>query len=312
MIITPTLEQADLERRRLGQRAVNLGLGANIGLAGLKVAFGILAHSPALLADGINSVSDVAYYLVVSVFMRLASKPPDDEHPYGHSQLESIAALVVGSFVLTTAIAVFWESVNDIYELWIGESDYGGAALGALLVAVFTILVKIGLNWYTRRVGEDTGNPVLVALAYDHRNDIFTATAATIGIAMGRAGAHWVDPLAGALVALVILRTGFVILRESASDLMDTVPGKTLRRQVNDLLCEIPGIRQIEEIHAHRFGPYLVINLTIGINGSLSVTEGDHIATQVEEVLLEGVDRLRRVHVHYHPAPPGKPDKRAD
>lgn len=309
MITSPSLEQEDQERRLKSQNAVNLGLVTNICLAALKVAFGILAHSPALLADGINSVSDVAYYLVVGVFLRLAAKPADDDHPYGHTQLESIAALVVGSFVITTAIAVFWESVNDIYELWIGESDYGGAAVAALVVAISTILIKIGLYQYTRRVGETTSNTVLLALAYDHRNDIFTATAATIGIAMGRAGLHWVDPLAGALVALVILRTGFVILRQSAYDLMDTVPGNTLRRQVNDLLCENPGIRSIEEIHAHRFGPYLVINLTIGIDGDLSVRAGDRIATEAEQTLFRAITGIRRVHVHYHPAPPGVPGK---
>ena len=86
--------------------AVAFGLIANIGLAIVKTAVGILGHSPALLADGINSTSDVAYYVVVGIFMRESHKPPDAEHPYGHRQLESIAALIIGSFVITTAIAI--------------------------------------------------------------------------------------------------------------------------------------------------------------------------------------------------------------
>jgi cation diffusion facilitator family transporter len=96
------------KRNRKGNQAVVIGLLANIFLAGLKTSIGILGHSPALLADGINSTSDVAYYIVVSIFVRLAGKPADEEHPYGHNQLESIGALVVGSFVITTAVAIFW------------------------------------------------------------------------------------------------------------------------------------------------------------------------------------------------------------
>lgn len=281
--------------------AVNLGLTANIGLAIAKTTFGIVGHSPALLADGINSTSDVAYYIAVHVFMRLSRKPADHEHPYGHSQLESIAALVVGSFVLTTAVAIFWDAVNKVYDLLPGLGDLGGASVWALVVALLTVAIKITLTVVTRRIGRQTQNPAVFALAYDHRNDIFAASAASVGIFLGRMGYPWVDPLAGAFVALVILRTGIVILRESSEDLMDTVPGRELGQQIAKLLGAVPGVKQVEETQAHRFGPYLVVNLVIGIDGSLTVADGDAIATQVEETLYENINLLRRVHVHYHP-----------
>jgi len=281
--------------------AINLGLIANILLAVLKTVIGMIGHSPALLADGINSTSDVAYYVVVRIFVGLAHKPADDEHPYGHQQLESIAALVVGAFVLTTGVTIFWDSINKVYDLWSGSGDYGGAALGALLVAIFTVCLKIALTYITRQIGRQTNNPAIFALAYDHRNDIFAASAAGVGIALGRLGYPWVDPLAGALVALVILRTGIEILRESSANLMDTVPGKELEQRIVRLLSGISAIQQIEEIKAHRFGPYLVINITIGVDGAMSVTRGDQIATQVEHILSREIDLLQRVHVHYHP-----------
>jgi cation diffusion facilitator family transporter len=288
-------------RQRQSVLAVNLGLGANILLAVLKTIMGVLGHSPALVADGINSTSDVAYYVVVRVFMRLAHEPADDEHPYGHRQLESIAALVVGAFVITTAVAIFWDSVNKVYDLLSGQGSFGGASVGALVVALFTVATKIVLTIITRRIGQQTRNPAVFALAYDHRNDIFAASAVCVGILVGRMGYPWVDPLAGAFVALVILRTGIVILRESSEDLMDTVPGRELGQQIVELLGAVPGVKQVEETQAHRFGPYLVVNLVIGIDGSLTVADGDAIATQVEETLYENIDLLRRVHVHYHP-----------
>ncbi len=291
-------------RKRHSILAVNLGLVANIFLAALKTGIGILGHSPALLADGVNSTSDVAYGIVVSVFMRLAAKPPDDEHPYGHSQMESIAAVVVGSFVMTTAIAIFWNAVNNVYELVVGQSDFSGAAIGALWVGALTVALKLGLTVWTQRIGRQMQNAAVLALAYDHRNDVLSAMAATSGIFFGRMGCPWVDPLAGAIVALIILRTGIKILREATADLMDTLPGETLARQITGLLDPIPGVQRIEEIRAHRFGPHLVANVTIGVDGSLSVAEGDGIATQVEHTLIEHIEYMRRVHVHYHPTTP--------
>ena len=288
-------------RERKSLWAVNLGLGANTFLAVIKTIIGVVGHSPALLADGVNSTSDVAYYVVVRVFMGLAHRPADDNHPYGHRQLESIAALTVGAFVVTTAVTIFWDAVNKVFDLLSGQSSFEGASPWALVVALLTVALKVTLTIVTQRIGRQTKNLAVFALAYDHRNDIFAASAASIGIFVGRIGYPWVDPLAGALVALVILRTGIHILRESSEDLMDTVPGQALHERIVELLTAVPGVEQVEETQAHRFGPYLVVNVTIGIDGAQTVARGDAIATQVESTLCDEIEFMRRVHVHYHP-----------
>jgi cation diffusion facilitator family transporter len=289
------------ERDRKSIWAVNLGLGVNILLSFIKTTVGIVGHSPALLAEGINSVSDVAYYVVAGIFVRLANKPADTEHPYGHRQLESIASLVVGAFVVSTAVVVFWNSVDKIWNILTGQT-IEGASQFALWIALGTVAIKIFLFFYVRRLGEETQNTVVFALAYDHRNDIFSATAASIGIFLGQRGLPWVDPLAGALVALLILRTGIFILRESSLQLMDTVPSRKLAKQVLRLLKGVKGVTQVEELQAHRFGPSIVINLTIGIDGNLTVTQGDKIATSVEEMIYNSIPNVMQVHIHYHPA----------
>ena len=139
-------------------------------------------------------------------------------------------------------------------------------------------------------------------MAHDHRNDIFAASAVSIGILLGREGYPWVDPLAGAAVSVLILLTGLQILRESSADLMDTVAGKELAEKISRLCREIPGVKETEEIHAHRFGIYLVVNLTIGLEGGLSLAAGDEIASRVEKKVIKEIEFVRRVHVHYHPA----------
>ena len=290
------------ERDTKSLLAINLGLGINILLSIVKTTFGILGHSPALLAEGINSTSDVAYYIAASIFLRLANQPADNEHPYGHRQMESIASVVIGSFIVTTALAVFLDAADKVWDLLDGSTTSQGAHPFALWVALATVLIKILLTYYIRKLGRETKNPVVNALAYDHRNDLFSASAASIGIFLGQRGLPWVDPFAGALVALLILRTGIFVLRESSTDLMGVVPSRDLAERIAGLLNNVQGVKQLEEIQAHRFGPHIVINVTIGIDGNLSVRNGDAIASRVEELLVDSVPNLRRVHVHYHPA----------
>jgi cation diffusion facilitator family transporter len=289
-------------RERHSLLAVDLGLLANAVLAVAKVATGLLGRSPALLADGINSASDVVYYVVVRVFMVFARQPADAEHPYGHERLESIGAVVVGSFVVVTGLSVLADSGQRTAERLLAGAQAPVATAAALWVALGTVALKLLLFRWTRRIGRSTANPTVAALALDHRNDVLAASAAALGILCGRLGLPWADPLAGALVALVILRTGVEILRESSSDLMGGRLGAEIEARVRAWLLELPGVRAVEEVRAHAFGPYLVLNVTIGVDGSIPVAAGDAIADAVERTLHERVEFLRAVHVHYHPA----------
>jgi cation diffusion facilitator family transporter len=290
------------ERDRKSLLAINLGLGINILLAIVKTVFGVLGHSPALLAEGINSTSDVAYYIAASILVRIANQPADREHPYGHRQMESIASVVIGSFIIVTGVAVFWDAVDKIWDLVDGSSSSNGAQPIALWIALATVAIKIFLTWFVRKLGRETQNPVVNALAYDHRNDLFSASAASIGIFLGQRGLPWVDPLAGALVAILILRTGIFVLRESSTELMGVLPHRDLAERISILLKNVQGVKQLEELQAHRFGPHIIINVTIGIDGTLTVREGHLIACCVENTLSREVPNVSRVHVHYHPA----------
>lgn len=291
-------------RERIASKVVNTGLFVNLLLAITKLTVGIIGHSRALLADGINSTSDVAYYIAVKCFTHLANKPADDEHPYGHHQMESIASVVIGAFVITTAVAIFWESINVLYNLWDNgvDKNYLGLGFFSLCTACGTIIIKILLYFYTKKAAERTANAALMALAYDHRNDIFSSAGAAIGIALSWFHFPWGDPLAGACVALIILRTGITIIRESSNELMDTLPGDDLEKQVHSLTASVSGVKMVEYIRSHRFGPYFVVNITIGVDGALSVTDGDIIATEVERKLIDEIELLKTIYVHVHPA----------
>ena len=175
-------------RQRKAELVVNLGLGCNALLAAVKLTAGILGHSQALLADGINSISDVVYFLVVKLFVKLAGKSADNEHPYGHYQYETIAALVVGAFVITTGIAIFWDSINAVFDLMSGMETVSAVKTFTLWVAAGTVLLKILLMVQARGIGRATNNLAIIALSRDHRNDIFAAAGAGIGILLSMKG----------------------------------------------------------------------------------------------------------------------------
>ncbi len=290
------------DRRNL--LAVNLSLGANLVLAAVKTTVGVVAHSPALLADGINSTSDVVYLLIIRIFMRLASKEPDREHPFGHRQLESIAAVVVGAFVITTAVAIFWNAVSQVYDLSVGQSRFAGAESIALWVALAGLIAKIWLTIFTAKIGRQTGSIAISALARDHRNDIFTIAAAAIGIVLGRAGYLWIDPLAAAVVAVGILYTGIEIIQESSADLMNVFPDKKVSERTHQIVADVEGVEQVEEIHIHRIGGALLVQVTIGVDGTMTVAAGNAIATEVELALYRHIEYLHRVSIHCHPSRP--------
>jgi len=300
-----TLELSDrkteLKRRSDAALTVNLGLVANAVLAVFKLAAGIFGHSQALLADGVNSISDVVYFIVVRIFTSLSAKPADPEHPYGHHQFESISAVVVGAFVITTGMAIFWDSVNAAFDMWTGNASQEPVRRFTLWVVFLTIALKIFLMLQASKVSRRTGNITISALARDHRNDIFASAGVAAGIGFGLLGVEWMDPVAGAVVAVLVTKTGIDILRESADELMDSVPSREIDASIRKQLSGFRSIRRIESIHAHRFGPYFVVNITVAIDGRLTVYEGDRIADAIEAHLVREIHMLRKVYVHYHP-----------
>lgn len=290
------------DRDSITNSTVNLGLGCNIVLSIAKTLVGIFGHSQALLADGINSTSDVVYYIAVKIFMHQANKPADAEHPYGHRQLESISAIVVGAFILTTGIAIFWESINKIFDLVTGQGGGQTASWLVLVIALATFLLKIVLYILSRKNYLRTKNPTLRALANDHLNDIMASAAVIVGVVMARFGLHWMDPAAGAIVAIFIARTGIAIILDSSSELMDSIPDDAFRRELRDIALAVEGVIQVEDLGVHRFGPYYTIDMVICVDGNISVDEGNIISHKVEQLLINNYQgALRNVLIHFHP-----------
>lgn len=293
-------------RDRKASIAVNLGLVANVMLATVKTYVGTVGGSPALLADGINSVADVAYNIIVKVFVKLAAKPPDREHPYGHSQLEGVGSVVVGCFIIATGLGILSKSLSDVWTLWKGTDVIRQSAEITLWVAIATAGLKWMLARYTMSVGKETHNPAVHAIALDHRSDVLAASAAALGIFLGQHGLPWADPLAAGLVALAILQMGVSVLRESSDSLLLGAAPEELKAEIRAIAESVQGVSAVEEITIQRFGPYLVVILTVLVDGTLTIVDGDRITTTVEDTLYNQAKYIRRVYVHCHPTRRGR------
>ena len=297
-------KETNIPNEKLSDFVVNLGLFYNIFLSVSKTFFGLISHSSSLLADGINSTSDVVYYIAVKIFLRIANKPADQEHPFGHKQMENIASLVIAAFIITTAIAIAWSSIDKLLYFLNGEAIHSRTDFWteiAFAVAIFTFISKIFLSIYTRQIYKKTKNPAISALASDHLNDVFASMAVIIGILFAMLGHHWVDPLAGVFVSCFIMKTGIEIMKEAANGLMDVSPSTEMKQMVTECAAEISGNMNVESIISHRYGVYYSLNITIGIKGNLSMNEADEISDQLEKLLLTRDEFLKFVFIHYHP-----------
>ncbi len=285
-------------------KSVTLGLITNVIFAVMKTLIGIYGRSQALIADGINSTSDVAYYLAVSIFMKKSNKPADKEHPYGHKQLDNIAAIVVGAFIITTGATIFWNAITTVYEIFSGSYQESSKPLFPLIVAGITIITKMFLYLDAKSTYGKSKNPTIRALMNDHINDLMASIAVLVSlvITMINSGLSWVDPIASCLVAGFILKTGFEIIIDSSNELMDSIPDNDFARQIEKIILNHSNVFGITHIGAHKYGPTYVINITIEVEPSLSIAQGDIICDKIENDLLSKFEEsVKKVNIHFHP-----------
>ena len=282
-----------------GTRAIVIGMIANILLSLFKFVGGILGNSVALVADAIHSLSDLVTDLIVLFTHRIGKMPQDEDHPYGHGRAETIGATVIGLLIIVTGIGVTyktWETINEISEQAPG--------LLAASAALLSILINEGLFHYTRRVGEATKSPALIANAWHHRSDAFSSIAALIGIIGAWQGFAFMDPLAGAVVGCMIVKVGIDITRQGVRDLMDTALSDEHTEKIHSILKEIPEVLHFHELRTRVIGGEFLIDVHILVDPEMTVTEGHRVAEIARRNLIKAIPNIQDVLIHVD----GEPD----
>jgi cation diffusion facilitator family transporter len=284
-------------RYQEGRRISVISLVSNTLLALLKIFIGFFGSSKALIADGFHSVSDMASTIIVMISIKFSETPADKNHPYGHEKAEALGTNILSVILILTAFFLGRDAVLTIFE-----GDIAEPGSWALVAAFISIVVKELLYRYTIKIGEKINSRGLIADAHHHRSDAFSSIAALIGIGGAKLGFRFLDPLAGLVVAFLILKVGYEIMRDTSYELMDGRPAKEKIEEIRDFADSIDGVIDIHDIKLRSYGPNYIVDLKIVVRDQLSVVEGHNIACQVENIIIDNSDDVKDVLVHIDPA----------
>lgn len=292
------------DRFRKAEFAAKVGIVGNILLALMKWIIGIYANSRALIADAVNSASDVAGSLVVLIGLRAAKQPPDEEHPYGHGKAESVAAIIVAVLLVLVGFEIGRTSFISFF------APIKAPKMVAIYAVLLSILVKEGLFRYTYRLGKKLNSDALIVTAYDHRSDVYSSFAALIGIAASilgsHLGVHWLvyaDPVAGVIVSMMILKMAWSLGKESIRNTLDHVLSDEDTVNLRAIVHEVQEVKKIDQLHARQHGHYVIVDIKISVNPHITVEEGHRVGKMVKKKLMEQKN-VENVFVHINPFNP--------
>ena len=268
-----------------------LGLAANLILALAKGFIGIIANSSALIADAGHSVSDLLSDGITLWAVRMSSIPKDKNHPYGHGKFETVGSFIIALLLLFTGIGVAGHVFNRM------DAPVVPGTI-ALWMAGIAIIVKEALFHVTRMVGRRTGSRVLMANAWHHRSDAISSVAALLGIAGAQLGIPLMDPIAGMLVAGLIIKTGIDIGYESIRELTDETVEEDVISELGKIMSGIEGVDHYHEMRARRMGPHLLVDLHIQVDSMMSISAAHQVAERVRLEILEKLPAVNEVLVH--------------
>ena len=275
-----------------------LGICVNFGLAVAKCSAGLLGNSFALVADGLESITDVFSGLVVYFGLKIAVRPPDADHPYGHGKAEPIAALVVSLALMAAALAITYEGIREITE------PHGAPAPYTLVVLAGVLIIKELLFRHVVSVGDSISSIAVKSDAWHHRSDALTSAFAFVGISialLGGPGWEPADGWAAVGAALVILYNAWKQLRLAILELSDVALHPDVESQIRAISGSVPGILGLDKCFVRKMGLSLYVDLHIVVDGNLTVREGHLLSHRVEDEILRAMQSVAEVLVHIEP-----------
>lgn len=286
---------------RTGMRSVLVGVVANAVLAVAKGLAGFFGNSYALIADAIESTFDIFTSVLVWFGLRYATRPPDEDHPYGHGKAEPLVACVVSLALVAAAILIAVESVREIL------TPHHAPAPFTLVVLVVVVAAKELLFRTVARAGEQAGSTAVKTDAWHHRSDAITSAAAFVGISIaliGGPGYEAADDFAALLAAGIIAFNAVHLLRPALAELLDAAPPKELADEVRRAAAGVAGVLGLDKCVVRKVGFDLYVDLHVRVHGGLTVHDGHRIAHDVKDAIRAANPRVRDVTIHVEPATP--------
>jgi cation diffusion facilitator family transporter len=289
-------------RETLAKKVAWISVISNVILTIGKIVIGWYGNSDAVFADGIHSAADVFASVIVLLVIKIANKPADKEHPYGHGKAEVIVSEIIGILLLLVAVYVAYEGISGFFH------EVESPNLLAMWVALFSFITKIILYRSSLKVANENHSKAIEAIAFDHKADIVASIAAAIGVLLSIIGSRmdihlllYGDKAASVFVAYLIFKIAKEMLTEAFDILLERNIDSEILQEYIAVISNFPEVKRIDRVRAREHGHYVLVDVRIAIDHFKTIKQGHDLAKSIKEALMDQNDNIREVLIHLNP-----------
>ncbi|NLY43414.1 MAG: cation transporter [Clostridiaceae bacterium] len=287
----------DKEKRfQIGNRISKITILANVFLTLIKAVIGIIAHSSAMIADSIHTLSDVATTIAVMIGLRMSKKDEDADHPYGHEKIEPIVSSILASILFITALAIGYAGIKAILSKQISTPEPL-----AIYGAILSIAVKEWMYRYTVKGAKAIESTALLADAWHHRSDAFSSIGALLGITGAIMGYPILDPLAALIISILIAKVSIDIYSQAIRQLIDYAGDAEMIESIRQDILKTEGVIQIDNLKTRVHANKMYVDVELSVDSNMSLTDAHAIAEHVHNIIETNQKNVKHCMVHVNP-----------
>jgi len=289
-------------RERIAKKVAWISVISNVILTIGKLVVGWAANSDAVFADGIHSAADVFASVIVLFVIKIANKPADLEHPYGHGKAEIIVSGIVGIVLFAVSLYVVYEAVTGFFH------PITAPNILAMWIAIISYGAKEYLYRYSMKIANDQKSKAIEAIAYDHKADIVASIAAAAGVILSIIGDKFDikillfgDKVASIIVAYLIFRISKEMLKEAFDILLERNIDSAILNDYEQIISSFSEVKRIDRLRAREHGHYVLVDLRISIDHDKTIKEGHDLSREIKKKLMKKHDNIEEVLIHLNP-----------
>lgn len=284
------------EKVKISNRVGMISLFCNGLLAVVKIFVGFFAHSQAMVADGVHTVSDVISTVAVMIGVFISTRPDDKGHPYGHEKIEAEVAKLLAVLLLITGVGIGYTAINTMIK-----GDYNTPGILAVIAAILSIIVKEWMYHYTVSAAKKINSTAMKADAWHHRSDALSSIGTLIGISGAIMGVKVLDAVAGFVVSIMIIKVAVDIYIQAVRQTIDHAADDTFIESVKKVISDVEGVKSIDEVKTRMHGARYYVDVEIGVDGNITVQEGHDIAETIHDIIETQLGDVKHCMVHVNP-----------
>lgn len=277
-----------------------VSLAGNTVLSVFKLAAGIIGNSTAMISDSIHSMSDVLSTFIAVIGVRLSERKADDDHPYGHDRFECAASIILCGMLLAVGCGIGYNGIVTIVSGDYSQIQTPGAA--ALAAAVVSIAVKEWMFHYTRHYARLINSSAFMADAWHHRSDALSSVGALVGIGGAMMGVSVMEPAAGVVICVFIIKAAVDIFRDALNKMLDASCGAEYEEKLSEFIAKCNGVVRVDVLRTRQFGSKIYIDSEIAVDGNKSLREAHEICENVHDAVEKNFQNVKHIMIHVNPA----------